>query len=102
MRFVLRILAERSSSEAWGYLWRIKSKVARHMYGILVRRARDFDLESLPEPGPAEQRQLLATHPLLQPDEPQPVVVERAECMTELRAKVTRFADRMRRRRSGG
>ena len=100
MQFVLRVLAERSSSETWGYLWRIRLKVARHIYGILVRRAADFDPESLPEPGPPEQRQLLATHPLLQPDEPRSVAVECAEWMPELRARVTQFADRVRRRRS--
>ena len=101
MLFSIEVLKQRSSSELSGFLWRIKLKVARHMYRVLVRRTGVFDVETLPKLSPAEQQQLLKTHPLLQPDLASSFSTDlKTDWMQEVEAKVARFADRMTSRRS--
>jgi hypothetical protein len=100
MLFAIGILEQRSHSENSPWLWRIRLKVARHMYGVLVRRAGMSDVHALPELSPAEQDELLRTHWILQLEAPRPSPAARnVEWVRELEAKVSRFADRMRSRR---
>ena len=101
MLFVIKILEQRSRFEHSGFLWRIRLKVARHMYGVLVRRAGMTSVESLPELSTAEQDELIETHWMLRLDSPRPVPVgSDAAWRRALNSKVARFTNRMRSRRT--
>lgn len=101
MRFTIEVLERRSRSGDAAFLWRIRLKVARHMYGVLARRAGVSDVDVLPQLSPDEQEELLRTHWMLQSEVPYPPYAARnVAWMRELEAKVSRFADRMRSRRA--
>lgn len=101
MRFAVTTLEQRSRSEFSGFLWRIRLKVARHMSGVLARRAGISDRDAVPELSLAEQDEQLRTHWILQPDvNAPPPVAQDVEWRRELESKVARFTDRLRSRRT--
>ena len=100
LKYVMDVLEQRSGFESTGVLWRIRLKVARHMIGVLLRRAGVTGQEPLTPPGSVAQDELRKTHWMLQLDSPRLVPAARdAEWKRELNLKVARFADRVRSRR---